>query len=624
MSSELVIRSQGLGKVFRLYRRPEDRLKELIFRRRSAAQDFWAVRDLDLEVRRGETIGIIGRNGSGKSTLLQMVCGTLQPTTGELEVHGRVAALLELGAGFNPDFTGRENVYLSATVLGLTDAEIAERFPAIEAFAEIGSFIDQPVRQYSSGMYARLAFAVCAHVDADILVVDEILAVGDVGFQQRCMRFLNSFRARGTLLFVSHDEGSVLALCDRAIWLDHGVVQAAGMSKEVCSLYRTFLSRGMTDGGGVFQTGGAAVPTPPPSDIEPTLKPFDFDLDSAWIRTGAPAIERAVLTHPDGRAADVAEGGAEVILRIDIVAPFELKDPFVAFVLRNRLGQIILRDDTAASATRAPKRIAVGQRFNAAFRFCLPHLPSADYVVEPSLFEGAGKEPIDRLLDSLFIHVESNPYLGGLANAAILYKRLVAGEGLSARILVATQAETVRLIDDRRWHGRNPIEILPFNSEASWFGYGGAKIVDTGFYGPDGTRLPRVYGGEAVELQVRAVAERAIAQPIIGFMLRNSLGQNIFGDNTSIGAPDTDRRIAQGELLIGCFGFQMPFLPAGNYSIAPAIVDDTDQGRVRLHWMEEATPIRVAESPVDRSVLGVPMIDISMDLEPAGAEDRVG
>jgi lipopolysaccharide transport system ATP-binding protein len=623
MSSDVVIRAQGLGKVYRLYGRPEDRLKELIFHRRSTAQDFWAVRDFNLEVRRGETIGIIGRNGSGKSTLLQMVCGTLQPSTGNLEVYGRVAALLELGAGFNPDFTGRENVYLSATILGLAEAEIAARFPAIEAFAEIGAFIDLPVRQYSSGMYARLAFAVCAHVDADILVVDEILAVGDIGFQQRCMRFLSAFRRRGTLLFVSHDDGTVVSLCDRAVWLDGGVAQAVGTSKEVCGLYRTFISRRMTDGA-MFQSGGDALSAPVPELDKPSLKPFDFDLDADWVRTGAPAIERAVLQHPDGRIAVAVDGGAEVVLRIESRAARDLEEPVVAFVLRNRLGQVIIRDDTDAAMAPAPAWIAHGRRFSATFRFQLPHLPIGDYAIEPWLFERGREAPVDRLVDALFVHVDSHPYLGGLANAIMLHKQLVADDGASTRVLVQTRVAERRLTDDKRWLGRNPIDVLPFNADAPWYGHGGAKIVDVGLFRPDGTRQTRVFGGEEIELRIYAVTERVVEQPIIGFMLRNSLGQNIFGDNTFIGAAEGDRLTAQGETVAGHFRFQMPYLPTGNYSIVPTIVDGTQEDHIHLHWMEDAAIIRVAESPVERSVVGVPMIDISVDLEPAETGNQVG
>ena len=190
-----------------------------------------------MKCKRGETVGIIGRNGSGKSTLLQMICGTLNPTGGSIQTHGRIAALLELGSGFNPEFSGRENVYMNGAVLGLSREDIDQRFDAIAAFADIGEFIEQPVKTYSSGMYVRLAFAVIAHVDAEILVIDEALAVGDAVFTQKCMRFLRKFKEEGTLIFVSHDMGSVLNLCERAVWLHHGQLRQMGESKEIAEAY---------------------------------------------------------------------------------------------------------------------------------------------------------------------------------------------------------------------------------------------------------------------------------------------------------------------------------------------------------------------------------------------------
>lgn len=199
---DVVIEVREVGKCYQIYERPEDRLKQMLWRgRRRYFREFWALRDVSFSVRRGETVGVIGRNGSGKSTLLKMLCGTLAPTAGTLAVRGRVAALLELGTGFNPEFTGRENVYLNAAILGLDDAEIEHYLPEILAFADIGEFIDQPVKTYSSGMAVRLAFAVAAHVRAEILIIDEALAVGDVFFVQKCMRFLRKFQESGTLFF---------------------------------------------------------------------------------------------------------------------------------------------------------------------------------------------------------------------------------------------------------------------------------------------------------------------------------------------------------------------------------------------------------------------------------------
>lgn len=239
MSSEVAIRVQNLSKCYQIYERPQDRLKQALWRgRRTYYREFWALRDASFEVRRGETVGIIGRNGSGKSTLLQMICGTLTPTSGEASVRGRVAALLELGSGFNPEFTGRENVYMNAAILGLTKTEVNARYPAIVEFADIGEFVDQPVKTYSSGMFVRLAFAVAVHADPDVLVVDEALAVGDVAFQAKCMSRMRALMEAGvTLLFVSHDIGAVKALCRRALLLDHGRVLAQGDTEHVADEY---------------------------------------------------------------------------------------------------------------------------------------------------------------------------------------------------------------------------------------------------------------------------------------------------------------------------------------------------------------------------------------------------
>src|SRR5258708_7334115 len=227
MSSELAVQAEGVGKNYRLYATPRDRLKQLVARaRRQYYREFSALTDVGFDVRRGETVGIIGRNGSGKSTLLQIVCGTLQPSAGRIATQGRIAAILELGAGFSPEFSGRENIFLNGYIVGLTQQEIEARFDAICAFADIGDFIEQPIKTYSTGMVVRLAFAVMAHVDADILVIDDALAVGDARFVQKCMRFLREFKARGTLLFVSHDTSAVTSLSDRVLWLDGGRVNA--------------------------------------------------------------------------------------------------------------------------------------------------------------------------------------------------------------------------------------------------------------------------------------------------------------------------------------------------------------------------------------------------------------
>ena len=245
--TNIAIRASHLSKCYHIYNTPHDRLKQFVAPRlqrmiglqpKQYFHEFWALNDVSFEIKKGETVGIIGRNGSGKSTLLQLLCGTLTPTHGQVEIHGRVAALLELGSGFNPEFTGRENVYMNAAVLGLSHQEVEERFDDIAAFADIGEFIEHPVKTYSSGMFVRLAFAVNILSKPDIMIVDEALAVGDMNFQAKCMTALTRIQDNGaTVLFVSHDVGAVKSLCSQGIYLEHGNVKATGKASEVATQY---------------------------------------------------------------------------------------------------------------------------------------------------------------------------------------------------------------------------------------------------------------------------------------------------------------------------------------------------------------------------------------------------
>lgn len=238
-----VISARGLSKRFSLYDRPSDRLKQLLWgSRRQYGRAFWALQDVDFDIHQGEVVGVVGRNGAGKSTLLQLVCGTLTPTSGSLTVRGRVAALLELGAGFNPDFSGLENVYMNAAILGLARVEVDERLDAILAFADIGAFIHQPVKTYSSGMYMRLAFAVATSVGPDILVVDEALSVGDGAFARKSFDRIMALKEQGaTILFCSHSMYHVQALCSRALWLEGGRIRMWGPAAKVTVAYETAL-----------------------------------------------------------------------------------------------------------------------------------------------------------------------------------------------------------------------------------------------------------------------------------------------------------------------------------------------------------------------------------------------
>ena len=248
MSSDLAIEAAGLGKRYGLYAKPSDRLKQLLWRGKAgASQEFWALQDVNLAVQPGEVVGLVGRNGAGKSTLLQMLCGTLPPTCGTLHVRGRVAALLELGAGFNPEFTGVENVFMNGAILGMPRQEVARRLDDILAFADIGSFVHQPVKTYSSGMFVRLAFAVATSVEPDILVIDEALSVGDGAFARKSFdRIMQLKEAGKTILFCSHSMYQVEALCARAVWIEAGRVRMDGPAADVTTAYAASLNEGAT------------------------------------------------------------------------------------------------------------------------------------------------------------------------------------------------------------------------------------------------------------------------------------------------------------------------------------------------------------------------------------------
>lgn len=470
-SNDLAVRVADVGKCYHIYETPRDRLKQFVLPRvrrfvglpqRQYYRDFWALRDISFELKRGEAMGIIGRNGSGKSTLLQILCGTLTPTTGAVETSGRIAALLELGAGFNPDFTGRENVYMNATLLGLTQEQIEERFDAIAAFADIGDFLEQPVKMYSSGMFVRLAFAVIAHVDADILVVDEALAVGDALFTQKCMRFIRKFREHGSLLYVSHDSGSVMNLCDRAIWLQSGNVKQHGTAKAVCEQYL--------------------------DDLFGSLESNALKHKPATDRQSPVRIER--LRHPG----------------------------------------LVWRDQRAA---------------------------------------------------------------------------FVNGSNL-----------------------RNDLQVFRFQEqESAEFGGNDALITDVRLLDASGDPLSWVVGGEKVTIRIEAQAHIALRSPIFGFMLRDRLGQNIFGDNSYLAWQAQPLRVEAGEAFAAEFEFYIPWLAAGDYVFQVALAEGTQQDHRQLHWIHDALVIRAHHEAVATGIVGIPMIDIRLGLtqpDAAGTAVSVG
>lgn len=439
-----VIAVEAVCKSFRLYEKPSERLWQALASKRAAHREFQALRDVSFEVAAGETVGVIGRNGSGKSTLLQVIAGTLMPTTGRCRVRGRIAALLELGSGFNPEFTGRENVYLNGAILGLTRGEVSRRMADILAFADIGEFIDQPVRSYSSGMVVRLAFAVIAHVDADILIVDEALSVGDAFFSQKCMRFLRNFQKRGTLLFVSHDPAAVTNLCRRAIWLEDGNVRMQGDASAV--------------------------------------------------------VESYMATQHARARADSA--GEEVNLR-------------------------------SGSERRPPTR-------------ALP--ADQDFRAE---------------------------------------ERATAGFS-------------------------NRLAVFEFDPEAAsrQFGAGGATIVEVTLRGESSkpSRLPT--GGEMVELVLRARVHRTLESVILGFYVKDRLGQRLFGDNTY--RPLHPVSAEEGDVLEATFAFRMPILPSGSYVIDAAVASGSQAEHTQQHWLHDALEFRALDETMRHGLVGIPMASIQL------------
>jgi len=378
---------QGVSKSYAIYDAPGDRLKELLsLNRLKRHQDFWALHDVSFEVKRGETFCIVGENGSGKSTLLQMVAGILHPTSGTVGIHGRVSALLELGAGFNPEFSGRDNVYLNGSILGLTTRQIDQRYKDITAFAEIGDFIDQPVKTYSSGMVVRLAFAVAINVDPEILLVDEALAVGDIYFRQRCMRKVHELRQRGiTILFVSHAVSDVKAIGDRVLWLDHGRMIDVGEPDRVISKYLA----AMTEKDSTYLLLKSAAdpqlrrggPMQAPEIVE-TIPNIDHRFGDAR----AQVIGIAVLDE-QGRTVSILEPSSRILVRISVRATADVALPIVGFMLRNQLGMDFSGTNTAREGYElAP--LQAGDIITVDFYLDLPELYPASFSFSPAIADG--------------------------------------------------------------------------------------------------------------------------------------------------------------------------------------------------------------------------------------------
>jgi len=435
-SNALAVQVAAVSKSFLLYDKPSHRLWQMLFRgRRTFYREHRVLKDISFEVPRGQTLGLVGRNGAGKSTLLSMLCGTLTPTAGQITAEGRVAALLELGAGFNPELSGRENIDLCAQIYGLSEREIELRRDEIIAFADIGEYIDRPVKTYSSGMFTRLGFSVVAHVDADILVVDEALAVGDAYFVQKCMRFLHGFRqGGGTLIFVSHDMGSVTALCDRVIWLQDGRIAMDDSPKTVAQSYLAALygsshrsevapeiSRGPGDATAPVEEVDGRLAWLNASTLRNDIQVFPFSRSHDFGAGGA-RFEGGGLFNRLGKRLSWVVGGERVTLRLRLAVQAPVRTLLVGFVLKDKQGQPLFGDNTYLTYRDAPVSATPGEVFEVAFEFRMPVLPMGDYAVSVAVSDGTQEDHVMHqwIHDALILSSRASSISTGLIGIPML------------------------------------------------------------------------------------------------------------------------------------------------------------------------------------------------------------
>lgn len=432
MSSEVAIRVEGLSKCYHVYDKPQDRLKQSLLPRISRVfskpprifyREFWALRDVSFEIPKGQTVGIIGQNGSGKSTLLQMICGTLTPTGGRIDVDGRIGALLELGSGFNPEFSGRDNVFMNAALLGLEKAEIENRFDAIARFADIGRFIDEPVKSYSSGMMVRLAFAVQAQIDPDILIVDEALAVGDAKFQAKCFDRLKQLKESGTsILLVTHSSEQIVTHCDSAILLNQGEVLERGDPKNVVNRYYDVLFGTSAPSGNPEEL----APPPPAPPEEANSHHLSVTDDVFASRQGYNPYEyrwgdraASILdyrTECDGEAYPLSvRCGGRIGIELTVRYHRMLINPIFGLTVKNKEG-VTLYGSNSELLTHAPMR-ETGQAGSTIFIAAsfTANLAPGDYFISLGIATRDGETitPHDRRYDSIHFAVKPpEPFFG--------------------------------------------------------------------------------------------------------------------------------------------------------------------------------------------------------------------
>lgn len=398
MSGPLAIQLRHVSKKYPIYRRPSDKLLEILtLRRKRFHREFWALRDIDLEVERGTTLGVVGQNGSGKSTLLQILAGILRQTRGDVVVRGTAAALLELGAGFNPEFTGRENVFMNGAIMGLTRREMDRRLGDILDFAEIGQFVDQPVKTYSSGMFMRLAFAVAIHVDPEILLIDEALAVGDLVFQHRCVNRMRKLRREGkTIVFVTHDLQAVTSFCDRAILLDGGRKLSDGSPEEVVRAYQALIFERERKAAG--EPAMAAAPT---DESLPVVRTIPY-IHNRYGEGGARIIG-IILLSESGQALNEARADEPVHLLISARFERPTRSPIIGFTVRDRLGVEVTSSNSSYEDLQLPDASA-GDVFTVSFRIQTPNLRPGSYSISPAVSRGnIWEHTVEDWIDNAYI-----------------------------------------------------------------------------------------------------------------------------------------------------------------------------------------------------------------------------
>lgn len=442
MSSEPVISVRNLTKRYALYRRPADRLWQMLSRGRlKLEKTFTALEDVSFDVGRGECLGIIGKNGAGKSTILQLLAGTLAATSGSLEVKGRVAALLELGSGINPEFTGEENIWMYGAFLGLDPERLSARYDDIVRFADIGEAINQPVKTYSSGMAMRLAFAVVAHIDAEILIVDEALAVGDVVFVQKCFAFLREYIRHHTVIVVSHDLASIRDLCNRVLWLEGGRVRADGEPMQVtddylASCYESV--QGESEIGGIDETK-AHEQAKPDADVRlarwrerpdgtPQYSFFEFDENAPSFGKGGARIRDIRFVGEDGVSLQSVAGGETIRLQFCIEALQPIARPIVGFAFRNGRGENLFGDNTFESYESHPVALSTGDILEASFAFVMPRLPPGEYALHAAIADGTQDD-----------HVQHQWFHNALTITSVYHGKTGVMVGIPMREIVLTK-----------------------------------------------------------------------------------------------------------------------------------------------------------------------------------------